>query len=317
MRALLLALVVLASATDRAHSRIAACGDGTYVVEDGAIFPSDTALTANGVVIGNKKLALGSVCPAVHLVRTHGKHGDRIAARWSRCTGIKGKVAFKGSLDARCTTLHGSVIARKSNLKRALTAAVPPTGSLHGQVRLRSAIDVPPGARAGVLAMKTTLEAEGNTVADDGSTITSVMVGARGWLVRVGDAETYTAEDGTFTITVPTNPPTVGTIYHPIRSCRGGRGLRARPLPGPCRQRGRADRSGAAQRRRLRHEPRPGDRSPGVPRRADGRRGPRRVGRAQSGRVARVYPRAARLVSGAGRNELQGSGRGDRRRDHH
>lgn len=210
---LALALVLVASAAQAAKRK--PCGDTSWVVADAPIVPGDTTLQHNGVVLRGGKLAIGGVCAPAKAKRKASKRGTRLAARWKSCTGVVGPVRFKGTTDTTCGALTGTVSAPKAKLTVAVHGDAVPTGAVTGQVRIVRAVAVPASIESDVLASKSQIEAGGLTVAPDGSAIAYTTIGAAGWLVRLGDRTTRTADDGTFTLTLDPAPATEVELFHP------------------------------------------------------------------------------------------------------
>lgn len=191
------------------------CADAAYVVAEAPLIPGDTTLAHNALVVAGRTLAAGGSCTATKARVKRTKGGTRLAARWKRCTGIEGPVAFKGGIDGSCTRLTGRLRGRKARLTRTVEATVSPAGTLSGLLRLIPAIAVPESARAELLAQRAAIAALGGTVADDGSVIRRPATGAGGWLVTLGERRAYARADGTFTIARDPLGPTEGLVFHP------------------------------------------------------------------------------------------------------
>lgn len=88
-------------------------------------------------------------------------------------------------------------------------------GMLRGRILGVKRIRMPEASQASVLANRAAFEAEGLSVADDGSWVEGPVVPAPGWLVTFGDATARTNLDGEFTIDVPAGAPLVGSLFHP------------------------------------------------------------------------------------------------------
>jgi hypothetical protein len=88
-------------------------------------------------------------------------------------------------------------------------------GPLLGRVELAKAIDFPPGAREDVIANRATLQAQGATVADDGSSLIGPPTGASGWIAVLGDQAVRLDATGSFVLAVPLGQPLEGWLYHP------------------------------------------------------------------------------------------------------
>jgi hypothetical protein len=193
------------------------CADAAYVVEEAPIIPGDRSVHHNGIVVRGGEIAVGGSCAAVRVRQKPSKRGTHLDARWPQCTDVKGPVRFRGVVDPACTTLTGTVVGRKAKLHRAVSAKAAPSGEVHGVVRIVRVVPVPEAARADVLADKMRIEADGATVAPDGSTIGHVPVGAAGWRVTLGEREARTGADGSFTLTVDPATETEGVLYHPAQ----------------------------------------------------------------------------------------------------
>ena len=193
------------------------CADAAYVVKDAPIVPGDHSLQHNGIVVRGGEMAIGGSCAAVRVREKGSKGGTHLEARWAACMNVKGTVRFRGIVDPTCTTLKGKLVGRKAKLHRTLSATAAPAGEVHGVVRIVRVVAVPEAARADVLAHKTQIEAEGATVLVDGSGIANAPVGAGGWRVTLGDRETRTRADGSFTLTLDPATATEGVLYHPAQ----------------------------------------------------------------------------------------------------
>jgi len=91
---------------------------GTYVV---AGEPLAGTAGPDALVIGTT-IASASGCPPVAAKLRAKKKGTLVAARWRSCPGITGKAILKGRIGTDCGAFAGSFRARKSKLKRAVTA---------------------------------------------------------------------------------------------------------------------------------------------------------------------------------------------------
>ncbi len=186
-------------------------------MEDAPIIPGDQSLHHNGIVVRGGEIAVGGSCAAVRVRQKVSKRGTHLNARWPQCMNVKGPVRFRGIVDPTCTTLKGTLVGRRAKLHRPLHATAAPAGEVHGIVRIVRVVAVPESTRADVLADKTRIEAEGATVAPDGSAIAHAPTGAAGWRVALGDRETRTRADGSFTLTLDPATATEGVLYHPAQ----------------------------------------------------------------------------------------------------
>ena len=119
-------LVLLFAATGRPN-KPTPCQGGRYIVSGSAVVTGDTSFPSEPVVIGNQ-ISIGNACNPVHAKLKATKHGTTVTAVWPSCTGLKGKVKLKGTLDTTCTTLNGTLIAKKSKLKQAFVASLTRCG---------------------------------------------------------------------------------------------------------------------------------------------------------------------------------------------
>jgi len=88
-------------------------------------------------------------------------------------------------------------------------------GTVRGLVELAKSITVPPDAQPDFVDNRATLEAQGFTVADDGSSITGPPEGAAGWKVAIGDQEARLDTSGSFILDLPGDGPLEGQLFHP------------------------------------------------------------------------------------------------------
>jgi PKD domain/Bacterial Ig-like domain len=92
---------------------------GTYVIADGPIVG---AVSPDTVILG-ATAATGSGCPAAPVKLKATKKATLVTAKWSNCTGITGKASLKGKITGGCATFRGVFRAKKSKLRRNLTAS--------------------------------------------------------------------------------------------------------------------------------------------------------------------------------------------------
>jgi len=88
-------------------------------------------------------------------------------------------------------------------------------GPIRGLVQISKAITVPPDAQPDFVDNHATLEAQGFTVADDGSSITGPPDPAAGWKVAIGDQEARLDTSGSFILDLPGDGPLEGQLFHP------------------------------------------------------------------------------------------------------
>ncbi len=91
--------------------------------------------------------------------------------------------------------------------------ALPP--SLTGRILLTLTMPIPEEDRAAVLENKALLEAEGLSVAEDGSSVIFPNSSIAGWLIRFGPVETFAEADGSFTLNLGGVSGDTGSVYHP------------------------------------------------------------------------------------------------------
>lgn len=115
--ALLAAALAFAPDAEARKAKPTPC-TGTYVVS-GAPLAGTTAPDA--LVVGTT-VASASGCPAAKAKLKANKKGTQVTARWSSCPGVTGKAILKAKIGADCATLTGSFRAKKSRIKRSVTA---------------------------------------------------------------------------------------------------------------------------------------------------------------------------------------------------
>ncbi len=141
----LLALGVAGAAEAARKPKPVAC-TGTYVVSGEPLVGS----TGPDAVLVGATVASSSGCPPVKAKLKAKKKGTAVAARWTSCPGLTGKAVFTGKISADCATLTGVFRAKKSKLRRDVTAARSRCGD--GFVDAASeACDGPSGCAVGQL----------------------------------------------------------------------------------------------------------------------------------------------------------------------
>lgn len=91
---------------------------GTYVVSGDPLVGS---AVPDALVIGST-IASASGCPATKVKLKAKKKGTLVTAKWSSCPGITGKAILTGKIGADCATFTGAFKAKKSKIKRSVTA---------------------------------------------------------------------------------------------------------------------------------------------------------------------------------------------------
>ncbi len=116
------AIVLVFAGTGRSKkAKPQPCPGGRYIVTGSALVTGDSSGPVEPVVIGSQ-ISIGNVCNPVHAKLKATKHGTTVMATWPSCAQLKGKVKLKGTLDTTCTTLSGTLIAKKSKLRKAFVA---------------------------------------------------------------------------------------------------------------------------------------------------------------------------------------------------
>ncbi len=88
-------------------------------------------------------------------------------------------------------------------------------GVVRGTVELAKSIAVPPDAQPDFVDNTATLQAQGFTVAADGSSISGPPEGASGWTAVLGDQQARLDATGSFILDLPGDGPLEGKLYHP------------------------------------------------------------------------------------------------------
>jgi len=91
-------------------------------------------------------------------------------------------------------------------------------GPVRGMVQLAKSIAVPPDAQPDFVDNSATLQAQGFTVATDGSSISSPAEAAAGWTVVLGDQQARLDTSGSFILNLPGDGPLEGQLFHPSDS---------------------------------------------------------------------------------------------------
>src|SRR5262245_43409530 len=89
------------------------CPGGRYIGMGDALVTGDSSGPIEAVVIG-PQISIGNACNPVHAKLKATRQGTIVMAVWRSCAGLKGRVKLKGTLDTTCTTLNGTLIAKKS-----------------------------------------------------------------------------------------------------------------------------------------------------------------------------------------------------------
>jgi hypothetical protein len=110
-----------------AKSKPTPCPGGRYIVAGSELVTGDSTGSIEPVVIGTQ-IAIGNACSPVHANLKATRHGTSVKAVWPSCTGLVGKVKLRGTLDTTCTTLDGTLIAKKPKLKKTFVARVTRCG---------------------------------------------------------------------------------------------------------------------------------------------------------------------------------------------
>jgi hypothetical protein len=91
----------------------AACSPGRYLLA-APLVTGQGAPTTDAFEVGTTRIAIGDVCDGVKPKRYKAtKRGTTVLARWRSCDGLSGKVTFKGSILQDCTSLRGTLRARR------------------------------------------------------------------------------------------------------------------------------------------------------------------------------------------------------------
>ena len=122
------ALVLVLAGTGRSkRPKPQPCRGGRYLVTGSALVTGDSSGPVEPVVIG-AQISIGNACNPVHAKLKATKRGTTVMAVWPSCAGLKGRVKLKGALDTTCTSLNGTLIARKSKLKESFVAQLTRCG---------------------------------------------------------------------------------------------------------------------------------------------------------------------------------------------
>ncbi len=122
------ALVLFFAGTGRSkRPKPQPCPGGRYIVTGTALVTGDSSGPVEPVVIGTE-ISIGNACDPVHAKLKATKHGTTVRAVWPSCAGLMGKVKLRGTLDTTCTSLSGTLIAKKSKLKETFVAHVTRCG---------------------------------------------------------------------------------------------------------------------------------------------------------------------------------------------
>ena len=191
------------------------CPGGRFVVRDAPVIAGDTGPTSGALIISGNYMAVGTDCPNTRVRLTSTRRGTRVAGRWPSCKGLRGGVRFHGTIDSTCTTLSGTLVAPASDFRRAVSAQATASGTLHGRIERFVRVAIPRSERAHVLAGRAQIEVDGLRVVGRGAFVEGPPTPAAGWVVKLGDREAVTDEDGNFTIEAVTAGPAQGQIFHP------------------------------------------------------------------------------------------------------
>src|SRR5262249_6270676 len=122
------ALVLVSAGTGHSKkSKPQPCPGGRYIVSGAPLVAGDSSGQIEPVAIG-AQISIGNACNPVHAKLKATKHGTTVMAAWPSCAGLKGKVKLTGTLDPTCTTLNGTLIAKKSKLKNTFVARLTRCG---------------------------------------------------------------------------------------------------------------------------------------------------------------------------------------------
>ena len=95
------------------------CPGGRFLVEGAALVAGDSAAPHEPVVLANAAVSIGDVCPSVTGKLMASKRGTTVKATWRGCVGLAGRVHLKATLDATCSVLTGTLVARRGTPKLA------------------------------------------------------------------------------------------------------------------------------------------------------------------------------------------------------
>jgi hypothetical protein len=98
----------------------APCAEGRYVITGNPRSTGKPTLKSGSITLRNATVALSAGCPAT-AVRTKQmkgakgamKGGTRVRAKWAQCSGVRGKVRLKASIDSTCKRMWGTIISKR------------------------------------------------------------------------------------------------------------------------------------------------------------------------------------------------------------
>jgi hypothetical protein len=105
-----------------------ACMSGRFLVVGPSIVTGDAKHDVEPVSLADGRLAIADACAPTKVRLKRTKRGTAVRSAWKSCTGFKGRVRLGGTIMPDCSTLTGTLVARKSKVKRAFTAIVTRCG---------------------------------------------------------------------------------------------------------------------------------------------------------------------------------------------
>jgi hypothetical protein len=121
--AIALALGVLAMLTP-ADASAAPCAEGRYVITGNPRATGKPTLKSGSITLRNATVALSAGCPATlvrikQVKRAKGvmKGRTKVRAKWAQCSGVRGKVRLKASIDNTCKRMWGTISSKRGKTR--------------------------------------------------------------------------------------------------------------------------------------------------------------------------------------------------------